>query len=238
MDDFEETRWTQILKAGSDDSGESRDAWEFLCKTYWKPTFRHFERLGCGPSEAEDITQAFFEKLVAKKFFNHVERKETRFRTYFKKCIQNFLVDEWRKKQADKNAANNAQISLDDDGSKWVKFKPSSSELAPDEEFDRDWALAVIDDSLECLKSYYEARDKMDLFRALEDRLDGGRRDITLLDTALTLGMTEPNLKKKLREMRRKYKECFDKQIVPTVDNADEIKKEKEDLLDILRRRK
>lgn len=53
-----------------------------MCQTYWYPLYACARRQGCPPAEAEDLTQAFFARLVERNFVERAEPEKGRFRTF------------------------------------------------------------------------------------------------------------------------------------------------------------
>ena len=65
---FATTRWSVVLAAGDSASPESQEALETLCRRCWYPLYAFARRHGSLPEDAKDLTQGFFELLIARKF--------------------------------------------------------------------------------------------------------------------------------------------------------------------------
>ena len=65
---FATTHWSTVLAAGESASVESSAALERLCQTYWYPLYAFVRRKGHPPEDAQDLTQAFFERFIEKRF--------------------------------------------------------------------------------------------------------------------------------------------------------------------------
>lgn len=63
---FLTTHWSVVLAAGESCSAESATALEQLCQAYWKPLFEFARRRESDIHAAEDLTQAFFARLLEK----------------------------------------------------------------------------------------------------------------------------------------------------------------------------
>src|SRR5579859_1934208 len=63
---FHETRWTIVLQAVESSSPASAEALASLCRIYWYPLYAFARRSGLSQADAADVTQAFFERLLAK----------------------------------------------------------------------------------------------------------------------------------------------------------------------------
>ena len=64
---FKTTHWSVVLNAGRDESPEAKAALGRLCQTYWYPFYVYVRCLGHSPEDAQDLTQEFFARLIAKK---------------------------------------------------------------------------------------------------------------------------------------------------------------------------
>ncbi len=61
---FPTTSWTLVLRAADPDACHS--ALEALCANYWAPVYTFVKRQVGNPADAEDLTQAFFARLLEK----------------------------------------------------------------------------------------------------------------------------------------------------------------------------
>ena len=64
---FVTTHWSVVLTAGRSDTTRSHDALAQLCQTYWPPLYAYVRRRGYSPEDAQDLTQEFFARLLARK---------------------------------------------------------------------------------------------------------------------------------------------------------------------------
>src|ERR1051325_10717524 len=79
---FAVTRWSVVLAAGQNDSISASEALENLCRTYWPPLYAFVRRQGCSPADAQDLTQEFFARLLAKNYLSAVDSAKGRFRSF------------------------------------------------------------------------------------------------------------------------------------------------------------
>ena len=73
-----------------------------LCRSYWYPLYAFIRRHGHDAHEAEDLTQEFFARLLAKQFLAGVDREKGRFRTFLLMAVKRFLANEYDRAQAQK----------------------------------------------------------------------------------------------------------------------------------------
>ena len=63
-----------VLAAGEVDSSRAREALAALCETYWYPLYAFVRRKGHSPHDAQDLTQAFFARLLEKNYVAQADR--------------------------------------------------------------------------------------------------------------------------------------------------------------------
>jgi len=98
-----------VLAAGRGASPQARCALEELCQIYWYPLYAYVRRRGYDSHEAEDLTQEFFTRLLAKKYLADVDREKGRFRSFLLASLKHFLANEWDRAQAKKRGGAYSQ---------------------------------------------------------------------------------------------------------------------------------
>ena len=63
---FATTHWSVVLLARRPDATGVREALEKLGRTYWAPLYTFVRRQGSSREDAQDLTQEFFARLLAK----------------------------------------------------------------------------------------------------------------------------------------------------------------------------
>ena len=112
---FATTRWSIVLHAGQAGSKSSpaRDALARLCRTYWFPLYAHVRRRGYSAHDAEDLTQEFFVRLLARQSIAQADPARGRFRAFILTALNHFLADEWDRARAEKRGGTHELLSLD-----------------------------------------------------------------------------------------------------------------------------
>src|SRR4051794_2387228 len=90
---FATTRWSVVMHAGDSQSPEAAVALERLCQTYWYPLYAFVRRKGHGHEDASDLTQAFFEKLLEKRYLKSVDARLGKFRAFLLASMSHFLAN-------------------------------------------------------------------------------------------------------------------------------------------------
>ena len=70
---FVTTHWSVVLKAGHGDSLQSSQALEQLCRGYWYPLYAYVRRSGHSATDAQDLTQEFFQRLLASNWIGRAD---------------------------------------------------------------------------------------------------------------------------------------------------------------------
>jgi DNA-directed RNA polymerase specialized sigma24 family protein len=94
---FNTTHWSVVLAAGQAESSQSTAALEKLCRTYWYPLYMYVRRQGNSPEDAQDLTQDFFSRLLAKNYLAKADRERGKFRTFLLGSLKNFTINEWKR---------------------------------------------------------------------------------------------------------------------------------------------
>ena len=140
MTQFETTNWSVVLKAAADGTAGCRDALNTLCETYWYPVYAFVRRSGVAGPDAEDLTQAYFERFLEKRFLDDVRPGEGRFRAFILASLRHFLSNARDRDRALKRGGGRHIISLDaSDGEARLRLEPADH-ATPDVIFERAWA--------------------------------------------------------------------------------------------------
>src|SRR5256885_7625127 len=110
---FNTTHWSVVMAAGEASAPNAQAALEKLCRTYWYPLYAFVRRQGHTPEDAQDLTQAFFARLLEKKYFRAADRNRGRFRTFLLTSLKHFLIHEWHRARALKRGGGQAHLSWD-----------------------------------------------------------------------------------------------------------------------------
>ncbi len=225
-DVFATTHWTVVLAAGNKTSPAASHALEELCQTYWFPLYAYVRRRGNAKADAEDLTQAFFARLLEKNFLANLDNEKGRFRAFLLAALKHFLVNEWDKSQAQKRGGGAAHLSLD-----WqtadTKFQvAATSEPSPDKAFEREWALALLARVIERLQAECVADGKGKLFEQLKTFLMAGGGDSAQAAAAKSLEMEEGAVRVAIHRLRKRYRALLRDEILNTLADESQVDEE------------
>ena len=138
-----------MLAARTGDSQQADQALEKLCRTYWPPLYAYIRRDGHDPAEAQDLTQEFFARLLAREYLQKLHHQEGKFRSFLLAYVKNFLLEQRRRGRAQKRGGGCEFISLNQPvGEEGYLLEPVD-ELTPIEVFDRRWAQGILQTALD-----------------------------------------------------------------------------------------
>src|SRR6185503_1478804 len=199
---FVTTHWSVVLAAGRDDTPRASDALCQLCQTYWYPLYAYVRQRGYAPHDAQDLTQEFFARLLAKNTLGASSREKGKFRSFLLTALNHFLVDEWKKARARKRGGGQV-ISLNAREAETRFGREPVDTLTPEKLFEQNWALALLDTVYRQLQREYEADGRGVLFEALKASLTGTRQSVAYAELAVRLGIAENTVKTSVHRLRQ-----------------------------------
>ena len=231
---FTTTHWSMVLQAQGQ-SPAAQEALEKLCRTYWRPIYGFVRRKGVAPEEAKDLTQGFFALLLERRDLDAVRQEKGRLRSYLLTSLKHFLANEHNRAIAIKRGAGQRLISLEDlHERERIGFEPSET-LAPDEIYERRWALSVLDQVLARLGDEYRAAGNVELFERLQKSLTNEPDRDTPANMAHEFGMTDSAVRQASYRMRQRYRHLLREEIAHTVMAPGDVDDELRHLVTVLR---
>jgi RNA polymerase sigma-70 factor (ECF subfamily) len=223
---FATTRWSVVHAAGEGASETSREAMEKLCNAYWHPIYVYVRRKGYGPDDAQDLTQEFFAQVITKQHFRLADHKKGKFRSFLLSTLHFFLAREWSRAHRQKRGGNYTFISLDrqipEDG---YHFEPTDG-ATPEKEFQRQWALAVLRQTMNSLEEECAAEGKAKFFQEVKHLLSWQRDGQSYTAIGASLVMSEAAVRVAVHRLRQRYGDLLRAEIAQTVDSDSEVDEE------------
>ena len=235
---FATTHWSLVLSAKPDEANKTRarEALEKLCRAYWYPLYAFVRSRGYSEADAQDLTQAFFTRILESGGFPSADREKGRFRSYLLGAMKHFLTNEWHRAQTQKRGGRVRFIEWDAlDPEPRYKGGASKSLDDPEHIFDREWALETVAAALHSLRKEMEKAGRSEQFDALKGCLTG-EDDLPRAEIAVRLGVSEGAVKVAVHRLRRRYRELLRASIAETVSDEEELDDELRYLVEVLRR--
>ena len=234
---FPATQWTTVLAAGGTPSPESATALERLCGAYWYPLYAFVRRSGYSPADAEDLTQEFFSRLLEHNWIAHADRHRGRFRSFLLMAMKRFLAKEWDRAKTAKRGGRVKIIPLQLDMAETRYSREPVDTRTPEEVFEKNWAITLLNSVLKRLRGEYERDGKGRLFATLEPCLIGRRETQPYASLVAQLEMTEGAVKMAVCRLREHYREYLKEEIGHTVASPAEVDEELRHLFRVLAQR-
>lgn len=213
---FATTHWSIVLTAQGR-SAAADAALEKLCRTYWWPLYGFVRRNGYTPEEAQDLTQAFFARLLERRDLETVRQERGRLRSYLLASLKNFLSKARDREMAVKRGEGRPLVSLDDLLARERSDQEPAHKLSADRIYERRWALTLLEQVLARLGAEYEAVGKLPLFDRLKQLLAGDSSQPSQAKIAAEMRMTENAVKQAFHRMRHRYRQLLQEEIAHTV---------------------
>jgi RNA polymerase sigma factor (sigma-70 family) len=227
---FATTRWSLVAAAGGANPIESREACAALCSAYWYPLYAFVRRSGHSAADAEDLTQAFFARLLERNDLATADRDRGKFRSFLLSAIKHFLSNERDRRMAQKRGGGRQPLALDFASGETRYQNEPAHELTPEKLFEQKWALALLEQVLGQLRQQYVEAGKGALFDNLKGCLATTRQEVGYGELAATLGMTEGAVAVAVHRLRQRYRDLLRRQITETVSTPEAVEDEIHDL--------
>jgi len=231
---FSTTHWSVVLRAGTTDSASAAPALEQLCRNYWYPLYAFVRRKGHSPHDAQDLTQAFFARLLEKNYVAQADRERGRFRTFLLAALTHFLADEWDKARRLKRGGGREVISFDAASAEERYRLEPIDQLDAAKLYERRWVTTVFDQVLARLEKEFRDSGKGGLFDQLKGSLLAEEPALSYAAVGAQLSLTESAVKQAVHRMRRRYGELFREEIAQTVAGPGEVEEELKHLFAVL----
>jgi RNA polymerase sigma-70 factor (ECF subfamily) len=225
---FATTRWSLVLAAGADAPGTGgREALTTLCETYWYPLYAFLRARGHRTEDAEDLTQAFFARVLEKNAIGRADPARGRFRSFLLSSLTHFAANEHDRDVAKKRGGGAPALSLEFERAEGrFQLEPVTDDT-PEKIFDRRWALTLLDRVLSRLQTEGGRGGGGETqFAVLKNYLTGEEPQLRYADTARELGMSEGAVKVAVHRLRRRFRDLVRDEISHTVSLPEEIEDE------------
>lgn len=234
--EFHTTHWSLVLAAGREECPQATEALEQLCRTYWYPLYAYVRRRGHDRHAAEDLTQAFFARLLEKKHLRQISREGGLFRSYLLTALNHFLANEWARAQAQKRGGDQIHFSIDHREADSRYALELEDTRTPESLFERRWALTLLDQVLARLREEHADPERSRVFDHLQIYLSGDKNLIPHATVAASLGISESAVKVAIHRLRKRYGALLRQETARTVATPEDVTAEIRHLQTVLGR--
>jgi RNA polymerase sigma-70 factor (ECF subfamily) len=203
---------------------------------YWYPIYHFVRRRGHSVHDAQDVTQEFFARLLEKNWIAQADQSRGRFRSFLLLVLKRFLTGEWRKANAQKRAGDRHCLPLPLDSAETRYVSEPADTSTPDQAFEKQWALTLLETVLDQLHADYEQDGKGRLFEALKPCLTGNHESLPYAELAGRLELSESAVRVAVHRLRERYRQRLKAEIAQTVASPEDVEGELRHLVRVLAR--
>ncbi|MFZ4764868.1 MAG: RNA polymerase sigma factor [Roseimicrobium sp.] len=233
---FPTTSWTLIQKVQQGPESEAQMAMEEICRAYWYPIYAFARRSGASPHDAEDLTQAMFQKLLTHEALQDARAEHGRLRSFFIAVLKQMIANQHRNAMAQKRGGGGAVLNIDDLQAEELYRAEPAGISDPEKLFDRAWAESVLQAAEAKLREDFVAYKNVEIFDALRMFLSVGKNETPQAALAKRLGMKPGTLRMQIRRMRQQYAAHIDSEIAQTVGGGESLESERDYLISLVNR--
>jgi RNA polymerase sigma-70 factor (ECF subfamily) len=220
------------MVAAREGEPEAHGALALLFRAYWFPLFAHLRSRGYPAHEAEDLLQAFFVHVCEKQALGRADRLKGSFRGFLLGCLKYFLANQRELAAAQKRGGGIRMVPFDaEEAEARLLADPHAGTADVEREFDRRWAMLLMERALGQLQSLHAERPEV--FAALKGFLTGSD-ETRYAVVAADLGVTVALVKTTVHRMRAEFREILRREIAVTVSAPHEIDEELRHLVHVL----
>jgi RNA polymerase sigma factor (sigma-70 family) len=233
---FATTHWSVILAAQDAASPAAHDALAQLCSTYWFPLYVFIRREGHNAEDAQDLTQEFFARFLARDDLRAVKSGKGKFRSFLLASVKHFLANAWDHAHAAKRSGQRFCVPWDDEMAERHYSSAVPPNLSSEEAYERQRTLAMLERVLVRLRDEYAAAGKDSLFDGIQGYLSATQSPGTYVEVAERLGLSENAIRVAVHRLRRRYGRMLRSEVAHTVASVEDIDAELRHLFDIIHR--
>jgi RNA polymerase sigma factor (sigma-70 family) len=232
---FATTEWTRILAARGT-SPEARTALSELCERYYAPVLHFLRCTGYPEERARESAHDFFAALLEHSGLDELERGQGRFRSYLLGALKHSLCDVAKRNGATKRSGDREHVSLEGTavGDLGIDAR-GAPPRSPEQEFDRKWALAVLDHALTRFADECTRAGKEEEFDLIKPWLTGDDRSFRQASVSASLGVSEGAVKVAIHRLRKRLRHIVKEEIAQTLSDPANVDQELQCLLAALR---
>ncbi|RYD21453.1 MAG: sigma-70 family RNA polymerase sigma factor [Verrucomicrobiaceae bacterium] len=239
LGEFHTTRWSIVIGAQGHSPADVNASVESLYRQYLSPLYAYVRRRGYSSHDAQDLTHDFFSRLLEKGWLSSAQQERGRLRTFLLVAMKRFLANERDRSQAGKRGGGALLLSLQsEEGERLFSNDRAASAALPDELlFDRNWAMVLMQTTLDHLRREYERSTRPGDFAVLKSCLTAERGSIDYAAIARELQLLPASARSMVHRFRKRFREIFREEVAGTVSSPEEVEDEMRALISTLAQR-
>ena len=196
-----------------------RESLETLCRQYWPPLYAYVRHRGHSAHDAQDLTQEFFARLLAKGWLTAAGQENGRFRSFLLMAMKRFLANEWDRSRRLKRGGGVVFISMD--ATEWTggvaPGDVAAASVAPDALYEKRWAVTLLESVMRRLRAEHEEGGRLAEYEALKPCLTAERGGTDYQALAAVLKTEPASARSAVHRLRKRFRELFRSAVAGTV---------------------
>jgi hypothetical protein len=149
-------------------------------------------------------------------------------------CLKNFLTNERERAHAQRRGGGRMPIPLEGgDGESRYALEPADM-LTPEAVFERRWAFAVVERTMNVLRREHGSPEKREFFEALQGFLPGGVERISRAELANRRGVSVSAIDVAIHRLRQRFGAVLREEVARTVSSPAEVDSEIQYLISVI----
>ncbi len=220
---FPTTHWTLVQAVQGGNAADAALAMEQLCKGYWYPIYAYLRRSGHGTEDAEDLTQAFFHRLITDDAIQSVRQDVGKLRSYLLGVLKRLMSDHTRHHAAQKRGGGILHISFEAMDAEERYAREPQDTRDPEWIFTHAWAHELLTGVREKLRDAFSATGRAGVFDVLLPFLMWDNEPPSHKEIAKQLGSSETATRILIHRLRTKFRDLLRDEVARTVLTPQEI---------------
>ena len=223
LEQFGTTRWNVVLLEGAEASPRAAQALEQLCRTYWYPLYAYLRRLSYGSQDAHKLTERFIARLLGKSVGATLDGRKGKFRLFALASLNHFLAYERDQANEVEQAGGQVPVPIEARDAECRYLQEALPGMSPERDFERQWAIAVLEWALARLREEYDRAGSTRHFAMLKRFLTTDAGDKAYGRVAEELNAHAGSIAATVQRMRQRYRELVRAEIADTVAGTGDI---------------
>ncbi len=231
---FPTTHWSVVLGAADKTALAQEKSLDELCRTYWPPLYAYLRRQGHPPHNAQDLTQGFLARVLAREDIGQVGPEKGRFRTFLLTGLRNHTIKQALHDKALKRGGGQVPLSINTEEAEQL-CGPDLAAGSPELAFDQRWCRTILTQAVQRLREEHRARGRQAWFETLAPFLDGAEPG-DYEAVAAQLGVPTGTVAVNLHRLRSRLQELVRAEVARTVGSATQVEEEMKHLMSVWQR--
>lgn len=173
------------------------------------------------------MSHAFFAEMLGGGTINTAERERGRFRSYLLGAVKHFVSSQREAARCLKRGGGAEDVPLDDEE---VCEVPDARLPSPDADFDRQWAVTVLERSMEALRAECHAEGRGAFFECVRPILSGDSVYGDQGSLAEACGMKLDAFRVAVHRLKKRLRLCVKAEVAGTLDDPVSVQAEMQTL--------